>query len=127
MSVFASEELQNHTEGEAEVKEKEVAEAEEEMERWREVYGSYGLIKPRQFIGSISDIMKKLPQGLQISRVGQHAYDINIMGPHIIYVKYTCCKHTPCSACVSLYTCIKSLRIIIAFFNVTTLYLISGT
>ena len=81
MSVFASEELQNHLGGGDVVKKKEAeedaAEGEEEMERWSQLYGSYSVMKPRQFLGSISDIVKKLPQGLQISRVSELNVTVN--------------------------------------------------
>ena len=81
MSVFASEELQNHLGGGGVAKKKEAeedaAEGEEEMERWSQLYGSYSVMKPRQFLGSISDIMKKLPQGLQISRVSELNVTVN--------------------------------------------------
>lgn len=51
--------------------EREAAEAEETMDQWTRAYASHGVLKPHHFIGSISEIMKKLPEGLQISRVSQ--------------------------------------------------------
>ena len=42
---------------------------EETEERWSKVYGRHSIHKPHQFIGSISEIINKLPEGLQISRV----------------------------------------------------------
>ena len=68
-----SDELKNSSgEDEQEKRESDMAaasEAEQTMDHWSRAYGSYGVHKPHHFIGSISEIMKKLPQGLQISRV----------------------------------------------------------
>ena len=73
--MFASEELKNHTnvgdEEEKRESEEATAEASETMEQRSRAYGSHGVHKPHHFIGSISEIVKKLPKGLQISRVRQ--------------------------------------------------------
>ncbi len=41
----------------------------EAMER-KYGYHSQGVYKPVHFVGPISDVIKKLPEGLQITRVG---------------------------------------------------------
>ena len=41
------------------------------LDQWSRAYASHGVHKPHHFIGSISEIIKKLPEGLQISRVSQ--------------------------------------------------------
>ena len=73
--MFVSEELKNSTEDdEKKVADAESAEAKATLDQWSRTYGSYGVHKPAHFVGSITEIMKKLPPGLQISRVGDHYY-----------------------------------------------------
>ena len=71
VGVFASEELKNHA-GEEEGQATADKADEGAREQWSKAYGSYGFDKPHHFIGSISEIVKKLPPGLQISRVRIH-------------------------------------------------------
>lgn len=75
LDVFSSEDhLFSGGEGDGEKREEreaETAEARETMDQWSRAYASHGTHKPHHFIGSISEIIKKLPEGLQISRVGQ--------------------------------------------------------
>ena len=70
LDVFASDELKNHTgEDEQEKREADIAATVEADQTMELAYGSHGVHKPHHFVGSISEIMKKLPPGLQISRV----------------------------------------------------------
>jgi hypothetical protein len=68
LDVFSSGEQREEGEREKGVEERE-AEAEEDP--WSGAYANHGVLKPHHFIGSISEIIKKLPEGLQISRVSQ--------------------------------------------------------
>ena len=54
------------------------------MDQWSRAYASHGVLKPHHFIGSISEIMKKLPEGLQISRVGQKRQQYQYEGVLVI-------------------------------------------
>ena len=72
LDVFSSEDHSSSVgDDEGEREKREEAEAEETMDQWSRAYASHGVLKPHHFIGSISEIIKKLPEGLQISRVGQ--------------------------------------------------------
>lgn len=74
LDVFSSKDhLSSAGENEREKSERETEteEARETMEQWSRAYASHEVHKPHHFIGSISEIIKKLPEGLQISRVSQ--------------------------------------------------------
>ena len=71
LDVFSSDDHLASGDGEQEKREREAEseEARETMDQWSRAYASHHIHKPHHFIGSISEIMKKLPEGLQISRV----------------------------------------------------------
>ena len=91
LDVFASEDdLASAAEEEREKREREAetAEARETVEQWSKAYTSHGVHKPHHYIGSISEIIKKLPEGLQISRVCQPYFLSNI------WTVFMYCYHT---------------------------------